>query len=94
MQRRFHILTEFKALNEQGIETLLGSFFGQYKFEDAQVSSLAKYDTVTPGDFGSLKSKLRFVSKDKISSDYIIGEMLNIQKEKLCNGSGKIGFVS
>ena len=95
MQRRFHIITEFKALNEDGITTLLKSFFGKYKFNDGQIQKLAKFNTVTPGDFGSLKSRMRFIPQEKLNSEYVVNELLKIQDEKRMNGGGaKIGFAS
>lgn len=94
MQRRFHIIAEFKAMNQNGITTLLNSFFGKYKFTEEQVKQLAKYDSITPGDFGSLTGKIRLVSKDKISSDYIVNELVKIQDEKRMNGGARIGFAS
>ncbi|MCQ2593184.1 MAG: AAA family ATPase [Treponema sp.] len=94
LQRRFHILTEFKPLNELGIRSLLSSYFGKYAFEDSQIASLLRSDSVTPGDFGSLSSKMRFVSKEKINADYIVQELKNIQNEKKLNGGGHIGFAS
>lgn len=94
MQRRFHIITEFKALNEDGIRTLLKTFFGKFKFNDCQIQELAKYNTVTPGDFGSLKSKMRFVPQEKLNSEYVVNELLKIQDEKRMNGGAKIGFAS
>lgn len=95
LQRRFHIITEFKALNEDGITTLLKSFFGKYKFNDGQIQELAKFNTVTPGDFGSLKNKMRFIPQDKLNSEYVVNELLKLQDEKRMNGGGaKIGFAS
>ena len=95
LQRRFHIITEFKALNEDGITTLLKSFFGKYKFNDGQIQELAKFNTVTPGDFGSLKNKMRFIPQEKLNSEYVVNELLKIQDEKRMNGGGaKIGFAS
>ena len=95
MQRRFHIITEFKALNEDGITTLLKSFFGKYKFNDGQIQELAKFNTVTPGDFGSLKNKMRFIPQEKLNSEYVVNELLKLQDEKRMNGGGaKIGFAS
>ena len=94
MQRRFHIITEFKALNEDGITTLLKSFFGKYKFNDGQIQKVAKFNTVTPGDFGSLKNKMRFIPQEKLNSEYVVNELLKIQDEKRMNGGGaKIGFA-
>lgn len=94
MQRRFHIISEFKALTKDGITSLLKSFFCNYKFNDLQIKNLVKYNSVTPGDFGSLKSRIRFVSKEKLDSDYIINELVKIQDEKQKNGGGQIGFAS
>ena len=94
MQRRFHIISEFKALNEDGIKSLLKSYFCNYKFNDTQINSLVKYNSVTPGDFGSLKSKMRFVPKEKLDSDYIVDELVKIQEEKRMNCGCQIGFAS
>ena len=94
MQRRFHIISEFKALNEDGIKSLLKSYFCNYKFNDTQIKSLVKYNSVTPGDFGSLKSKMRFVPKEKLDSDYIVDELVKIQEEKRMNCGCQIGFAS
>ena len=97
MQRRFHIISEFKALTDQGIKTLLHKFFANYDFDDAQIQNLAKYNSVTPGDFGSLTGKIRFMPKEKVNSDYIVTELAKIQDEKRINGTfcnSKIGFAS
>jgi len=94
MLRRFHIISEFKALNEDGIAALLKSFFGKYKFDEVQIKKLAKYGTVTPGDFGSLKGKIRFVPSERLDSDYIVNELAKIQDEKRMNGGAQIGFAS
>ena len=94
MLRRFHIISEFKALNENGIKALLNSFFGKFKFTDEQVDKLCKYESVTPGDFGSLNGKIRFVPKDRLDSEYIVRELVKIQDEKRMNLVGKIGFAS
>lgn len=94
MQRRFHILTEFKPLDENGIRTLLQSYFGRFEFSESQIHGLLDSDSVTPSDFGTLAGKIRFVSKDKINSDYVIQELNIMQKEKKAGGSGRIGFAS
>ena len=92
MQRRFHILTEFKALRRDGIKTLLESYFKSYNFEEHSIDLLSSYNTVTPGDFGILAGKLRFMSSFSITSTRIIEELCSIQEEKeSCNH--KIGFT-
>ena len=92
MQRRFHILTEFKPLRRDGIEKLLVRFFGSYNFDDEQFSAIAKYNSVTPGDFASLAGKIRFMPLNIITAELIIAELCKIQEEKECN-SKPIGFA-
>ena len=92
MQRRFHILAEFKALRREGILKLLESFFSSYTFSEELISLLARYDTVTPGDFGSLSGKLRFMPQNKTTPQLIIDELCKIQEEKESNCRG-IGFA-
>lgn len=91
MQRRFHILSEFKPMNELGIEKLLKKFFTTYSFSDGLKEKLIRYNSVTPGDFGTLKGKLRFMPKSDISPELIVAELCKIQEEKDCNNH-RIGF--
>lgn len=93
IQRRFHILTEFKPLEKDGIEKLLGRFFPAYEFEKFQSEKLARYDSVTPGDFGSLAGKIRFMNPSLVSSELIIDELCKIQEEKDGIRNKRIGFV-
>ena len=93
MQRRFHILTEFKPLEKTGIEKLLCKFFSAYKFESSQTEKLLRYDSVTPGDFGALAGKIRFMAPSQISSEIIIDELCKIQEEKHGCNSKRIGFA-
>ena len=93
MQRRFHIITEFKPLEEKGIELLLYRYFSDLVFSQKEIQSLSKMDSVTPGDFSSLSGRIRFMPKEKITGSYIINELLQIQKEKISYGSTRIGFA-
>lgn len=94
MQRRFNIISEFKALDESGIKKLLCKFFANYKYDEKLLSRLIDYNTVTPGDFGSLNGRIRFIPDEDISGDYILNELIQIQEEKKHNGDGRIGFAS
>lgn len=94
MQRRFHILAEFKPLKKDGIEKLLCRFFSAYQFTPEQRNSIEQYESVTPGDFASLAGKIRFMPSEKINSEIIISELCKIQAEKSCNNTRRIGFVS
>ena len=94
MLRRFHICTEFKALNRDGIEKLLKRYFPSIMFSEKQVDSLARYDSVTPGDFGSISGRVRFMAPAKVTADYITGELIELQKEKDGKSGSVIGFVA
>ena len=63
-------------------------------FTEEMLASLIKQDSVTPGDFGTLRSKIRFMAKDKITPEFIIQELKNIQKEKHSTCGARIGFAS
>lgn len=91
MQRRFHILAEFKALRRDGIKALLGSYFKSYNFEEHEIDLLSNYNTVTPGDFGVLAGKLRFMPSSSITSKRIITELCSIQEGKE-SVNHRIGF--
>lgn len=92
MQRRFHIMAEFKSLKKDGIEKLLRSFFPAYEFGEAEIARLVSFDSVTPGDFGALSGRIRFLPKSKVSSAYIVEELCKIQDEK--SGEKAIGFCA
>ncbi len=93
MNRRFHIITEFKPLVEEGIRALLGRYFSGMTFEDSQIRRLSGMNSVTPGDFGVLASRVRFMDSAERTPDYIISELCKIQDEKQNDGSGRqIGF--
>ena len=50
-------------------------------------------DLVTPGDFGSLAGKIRFMEPSEISSEIIIDDLCKIQEEKNNENSKRIGFA-
>ena len=90
MQRRFHICVEFNPLKPEGIKTLLGKYFENYKFSEELVTRIASRNSVTPGDFGSLSSRIRFMDAEDISAEFIVDELCKLQDDK---DSGKsIGF--
>ncbi len=92
MQRRFHIMVEFKALKDEGIKTLLNNYFGQFDFSDDDVKKISSFQTATPGDFGNLSSRLRFMNQEKITKNFITKELCKMQEEK-CDGKKSIGFM-
>ena len=96
MQRRFHILSEFKALNENGIKTLCSKYFPALEFTDEQINRLAKFNTATPGDFASIHGRYRFMNESEQNAAFITGELENLQKEKKMNFNTelKIGFTA
>lgn len=99
LNRRFHMIVEFKSLTEDGLDCMLERYFGEYKFTEKQKKSLFEYNSVTPGDFGVLYDKIRFVDAAKISAELIYKELCKIQNEKNNGDNGnnsnrKIGFSS
>ena len=96
--RRFHITVEFNPLKEDGIKTLLQKFFPAYfsnnELEKIDISALTNYNSVTPGDFGRLAGKIRFLDKEDVCAQMIIDELCDIQEEKDSDSSkNKIGFA-
>ena len=92
MQRRFHIMVEFKALDDEGVEILLDKFFPQFDFSEEQLGRLCRYESATPGDFGNIHSRLRFLAPEKVNAEYIIQELCRCQEEKQC-GRKAVGFM-
>ena len=93
MQRRFHIMVEFKALEYEGVKTLCSKYFPRLEFNEDVIRKLCKFQSVTPGDFGNLSSRLRFMSQDEITETYIIDELCKMQEEKQY-GKKTVGFMN
>ena len=89
---------EFNPLKEEGIKTLLQKFFPAYfsndELEQIDISALTNYNSVTPGDFGRLAGKIRFLDEEDVSAQMIIDELCDIQEEKdIETSKNKIGFA-
>lgn len=91
MQRRFHIMVEFKALKNEGVESLLGKYFPQFDFSEEDIRRISRFQSATPGDFGNLSSRLRFMNQEKVTETYITDELCKMQEEKEL-GKRCIGF--
>ena len=91
MQRRFHIMVEFKALKDEGVESLLGKYFPQFDFNEEDIRRISRFQSATPGDFGNLSSRLRFMNQEKVTETYITDELCKMQEEKKF-GKRSIGF--
>lgn len=91
MQRRFHIMVEFKALKDEGVESLLGKYFPQFDFSEEDIRRISRFQSATPGDFGNLSSRLRFMNQEKVTETYITDELCKMQEEKEL-GKRSIGF--
>ena len=68
--------------------------FKSLGYTEEQKDELFKSGNFTPGDFGTLYKKLKFVSKEKINSEFICQELISLAKLKN-NGfekPNKIGF--
>ena len=91
MQRRFHIMVEFKALKDEGVESLLGKYFPHFDFSEEDIRRISRFQSATPGDFGNLSSRLRFMNQEKVTKTYITDELCKMQEEKEF-GKRSIGF--
>ena len=91
MQRRFHIMVEFKALKDEGVESLLGKYFPHFDFNEEDIRRISRFQSATPGDFGNLSSRLRFMNQEKVTETYITNELCKMQEEKEF-GKRSIGF--
>ena len=91
MQRRFHIMVEFKALKDEGVESLLGKYFPHFDFSEEDIRRISRFQSATPGDFGNLSSRLRFMNQEKVTEAYITDELCKMQEEKEL-GKRSIGF--
>lgn len=91
MQRRFHIMVEFKALKDEGVESLLGKYFPQFDFNEEDIKRISRFQSATPGDFGNLSSRIRFMNQKKVTETYITDELCKMQEEKEL-GKRSIGF--
>ncbi len=92
MQRRFHIMVEFKALKNEGVESLLGKYFPHFDFNEEDIRRISRFQSATPGDFGNLSSRLRFMNQEKVTETYITDELCKMQEEKEY-GRRSIGFT-
>jgi len=100
MQRRFHMLVEFKPMKFDGIKIMLEKYFPDYHLSNKEIEELEDSDSVTPGDFGALSSRIRFMNQDDVNSAYILDELKKLQEEKKKqwqddgnSNNGKIGFA-
>ena len=96
MNRRFHIIVEFKPMTADGIRCMLNRYFSSFKFTDDEIERLERSSSATPGDFGVLAEKIRFMNPSEIDHAFIIDELCNIQKEKKNDGDTrpKIGYTA
>ncbi|MBR0098390.1 MAG: ATP-binding protein [Treponema sp.] len=95
MNRRFHIIVEFKPLDKTGIRCMLEQYFASYNFSDEEISRLERKESVTPGDFGALANRMRFMDSTELSPAYITEELCKMQDEKTGESTKrKIGFYA
>lgn len=101
MQRRFHMMVEFKPMKFDGIKIMAERYFPAYHLSNSQIENLEDMQSVTPGDFGALASRIRFMNQDDVDSDYILEELKKLQEEKKKQwkaesgeSESKIGFTA
>ncbi len=91
--RRFHFKVCFKPLTKEGAEILWKKYFPDYEISGEKLNEIFRAGDVTPGDFGALGQRIRFLDKEKICADYIADELKTMVAGKKDNKkSRKIGF--
>ena len=93
------MLVEFKPMKFEGIKKMMEKYFPSYHLSNKEIEELEDSESVTPGDFGALASRVRFMNQDTVSSEYILEELKKLQEEKKAqwqeegnSAKGKIGF--
>ena len=72
---------------------LCKSYFEELEISDKQISEIYSTGDVTPGDFGALNGKLRFLPAEKRTAEYITEELCKIVRgKKRSYENKKIGF--
>ena len=93
LDRRFNFKIGFKPLTKEGVTLLCESYFENLKLTPAQISEIYSAGDVTPGDFGALNGKLRFLPKEKKTAQYVTEALCKIVREKTRSFENKkIGF--
>ena len=91
--RRFHFKVCFKPLTKEGTEILWKKYFPDYEISGEKLNEIFRAGDITPGDFGALGQRIRFLDKEKICADYIADELKTMVAGKKDNKkSRKIGF--
>ena len=93
LDRRFNFKIGFNPLTRKGVELLCKSYFEELEISDKQISEIYSTGDVTPGDFGALNGKLRFLPAEKRTAEYITEELCKIVRgKKRSYENKKIGF--
>ena len=66
---------------------------GNVALNEEDIRKISKYQSATPGDFGNLSSRLRFMNQEKVTETYITDELCKMQEEKEY-GKRSIGFIN
>ena len=53
-----------------------------FHLSNKEIEELEDCESVTPGDFGALSSRIRFMNQDDVNSAYILDELKKLQVEK------------
>lgn len=75
---------------------MLGLYFSGISFTESQIKELSESTSVTPGDFGALSSRFRFMDEEEKTAENIKKELFAMQKQKKNSDlyERKIGFGS
>ncbi len=92
--RRFNFKIDFNPLTRDGVALLCKNYFGKYELSPQQVDKIYQAGDVTPGDFGALRGKIKYLKPEVLTADYITGEMCKVVSGKERSWEHKkIGFM-
>ena len=91
--RRFNLKVDFKPLTKDGVNLLCKSYFKDLKISPSQVEKIYQSGDVTPGDFGALSGRIKFMKKEKVNAAYVTEELCKIVHGKTRSWENhRIGF--
>jgi len=76
-------------------------YFPAFHLSNKEIEELEDSESVTPGDFGALAGRIRFMNQEIVNSEYIFEELKKLQDEKKVqwneeshSSNHKIGFTA
>lgn len=92
MDRRFTTQVKFSPMKKEGIRILCDKYFGSFGLTEKDVDEIYMAGEVCPGDFNVVKSRIRLMDPEVVTTGLIRNLMIKTVKEKNQKDSSRIGF--